>query len=59
MFDDYQGVARRPELEQHFEQFGDVAEVQAGGGFIEQVERASGGFAGEFGTELEPLSFPA
>src|SRR4051812_22536815 len=33
--------------------------MEAGGGFIEDVEGAAGGFAAEFGGELDPLGFAA
>jgi hypothetical protein len=59
VFDDDQGVAGVAEFEEDFEQFGDVVEVQAGGRFVEEVERAAGVFAAEFGGELEALGFAA
>src|SRR5205814_9035007 len=56
---DEQGVTGSAKLEEHFEQLGHVVKVQAGGRLVENVEGASGGFAAEFGAELEALGFAA
>ena len=37
----------------------DVVEVEAGGGFVEEIERAAGGALGEFLGELDALGFAA
>src|SRR6516162_10510771 len=39
VFDDQQGVAGGAELEEHFEQFGDVVKMEAGGRFVQDVKR--------------------
>src|SRR5439155_19907946 len=57
VFDDEQGVARRPQLEEDFEQFGHVAEVEAGGWLVEDVEGPTGGLPAELGAKLESLRF--
>ena len=46
MLDDDDGVAGFDQLVQHFEEFGHVVEMQAGGGLIQNVERAAGGALG-------------
>ena len=42
VFDDDDGVARIAQLVQHFQQQVDVGKVQAGGGLVQDVERAAG-----------------
>ena len=42
-----------------FQQQGDVGEVQAGGGFVEDVERSAGVAFGEFEGEFDALGFAA
>ena len=42
-----------------FQQFADVLEMQAGGGFVEDVEGAAGGAAGQFLGQLDALRFAA
>ena len=42
-----------------FQQQGDVGEVQAGGGFVEDVERSAGVAFGEFQGEFDALGFAA
>ena len=59
VLDDDEGVAGGAELEEHFEQLGDVVEVQAGGGLVEDVERAAGRFAAQLGGELDALGLAA
>src|SRR6195256_4895696 len=43
VLDDHDGVALRYQLVQHFQQFLDVVEMQAGGRLVQDVERAAGG----------------
>jgi len=45
MFDHHQGIPRRPQFEQDFQQLGYVMEMQAGGRFIKQIERVARPFA--------------
>ena len=52
-------VAMVAQAVQHLEQHFDVGEVQAGGGFVEDVERAPGVALGEFGGELHALRLTA
>ena len=59
VLDDDDGVARVDQLVQHFEELCDVVEVEAGGGLVEDVERAAGGALGEFLGELDALGFAA
>jgi hypothetical protein len=47
------------QLVQHFQQLGDVVEVQAGGRFVEDVERAAGGALGQLLGELDALRLAA
>ena len=47
------------QLLQHFQQLLHVVEVQAGGGFVEDVEGAAGGAFGEFLGELDALRLAA
>ncbi|MPN49980.1 hypothetical protein SDC9_197604 [bioreactor metagenome] len=42
MLDDDDGVARIAQLQQHLQQQIDVRKMQAGGGFIQDVQRAAG-----------------
>jgi hypothetical protein len=44
---------------QHFQQLGDVVEVQAGRRFVEQVERAAGGALGQLLGQLDALRLSA
>ncbi len=57
VFDDDNRVPLLDEAGEHLQQFGDVVDVQAGRGFIQQIERASGVGTGEFGGQLHPLRF--
>jgi hypothetical protein len=43
VLDDDHRVALVDQFVQHFQQLGDVVEVQAGGRLVENVERAAGG----------------
>ena len=58
MLDDDDGVAEFDESVQHVEEPVDVGEVEAGGRFVEEVERAAGGFFAELGGELDALRLP-
>ena len=59
MFDHHDRVARVAQLVQHLEQQLDVGEVQAGGGLVQDVERAPGVAFGEFERELDALGLAA
>ena len=59
MFDDQQRVSRAAQFEQHFEQFGHVMEMQAGGRLVQNIKRSAGGFAAEFGRQFDALRFAA
>ena len=59
VLDDDDRVALIDEFVQHFEQLGDIVEVQARGRLVEYVERLAGGFAGQFLGELDALGFAA
>ena len=51
------GVAEIHQAMQDVEQLPEVVKVQAGGGFVEDVERLAGRGLGEFGGELNALGF--
>ena len=57
MLDNDQRVAGIAQTEQHFQQLGNVVEMQSGGGFVQNVQRAAGGFAGKLRGQLHPLGF--
>ena len=59
VLDDQHGVAERDETIQHVEKFFHVVEVQAGGGLVENVERAAGLAARKFAGQLGALGFAA
>ncbi len=59
VLDDDDRVAQIGEAVQHFEQLAHVVEVQAGGGLVEQVERAAGLALGEFARQLHALRLAA
>src|ERR1035441_3621470 len=59
VFDDNEGVAGSPQFEQDFEQLGDIVELEAGGGLIQNIERAPGLFATQLGAELDALGLAA
>ena len=59
VLDDEDGVAEVDQALQDVEQFADVVEVQAGGGLVEDVERAAGLAAAEFAGQLDALGFAA
>src|SRR5580658_5587444 len=59
VLDDEHGVAERDEALEDVEKFADVIEVQTGGGFVEDVERAAGLALGKFAREFDALGFAA
>ena len=59
MFDDDDGVALFDQGVEDLEEFSDVFEVEAGGGFVEDVDGAAGGTFGEFLGELDALRLAA
>lgn len=59
VFDDDDGVAVIAQFVQHTEQLLDVVEVQAGGGFVEDVEGFAGVAFGQFFGQFHPLRFAA
>ena len=59
MFNNHNRVAFAFQTTYDFEQQGNVGEVQAGGGFVEDVERSAGVAFGEFEGEFDALGFAA
>ena len=59
VLDHHHGVARVPQAVQDMQQQADVVEMQAGGRFIQYVERAAGIALGEFQGELDALRLAA
>ena len=59
VLDDDDGVAGVAEVEDGFEELFDIAEVEAGGRFVEEVEGVWGGGLGNFEGELEALGLAA
>src|SRR5260370_28877161 len=59
VLDDEHGVAEIDEALQNVEKFSHVVEVQAGGGLIEDVERAAGLALGKLAGQLDALGFAA
>ena len=59
MFDHHHGVPGLDQPVEHPEEAGDVVEMQAGGGLVQDVERVPGGPLRELARELDPLRFPA
>ena len=59
MLDHHHGVAGIRQLVQHFEQLADILEMQAGSGFVEDVERLAGRPARQFLGQLHPLRLAA
>ena len=57
VFDHDHGVPHFDQAFEHFEQFVDVVEVQAGGGFVEQVEGAAGLWSCQFRSQFHSLGF--
>ena len=53
------GVALFDQRVEDFEEFADVLEVEAGGRFVEDVERLAGGSTREFLGEFDALGFAA
>ena len=59
VFDDDDRVAVVDEAVEHVEQLGEVVEMQAGGRFVEQVERLAGIGPRELGRQLDALGLAA
>src|SRR5580693_1077438 len=59
MLDDQHGVAETDQTLEHVQEFANVVKVQAGGGFVEDVESAAGLALGEFAGQLDTLGFAA
>ena len=59
MLDDDQRIALRDEAVEDFDQQGDVVEVEAGGGLVEDEEAVLGALIGKMADQLEPLRFAA
>ena len=59
VLDDEDGVAGVAEAEDGSEEFFHISEVEAGGGFVEEVEGVGRGGFGNLQGELEALGFSA
>src|SRR5579859_7925085 len=59
MFYDYHSVACLHEAREDSQQTRGIGQVQTGGGFVEQVERATGDTAAQFLRQLDALGFAA
>ena len=59
MLDNHNRVAFTFQTTYDFQQQGDVGEVQAGGGFVEDIECSAGVAFGEFEGEFDALGFAA
>src|SRR5690606_22123140 len=59
VFDDQHRIAAVDQLVQHLQQHFDVAEMQAGGGLVQDVQRAAGAAARQFLRQLDPLRLAA
>ncbi len=59
VLDDDEGIASIAQTQEDGHQGLNVGKVQAGGRFVEDVERVPGAFAAEFGGELDALGFAA
>ena len=59
MLDHDHAVALLDEAVEDFEELADIVEMEAGGGFVEDVERVAGGAAAEFLGELDALGLAA
>ena len=59
MFDDDNSVAAVHKPLQNGQEHADILEVQACGGFIQNVERPAGGLLGQFPGQLDALGFAA
>src|SRR6185437_13130266 len=55
VFDDDDGIAQISQPMQYVEQLADVIEVESGGGFVEQVECATGLPFAQFASQLDSL----
>ena len=56
VLDDHHGIAAVDQAVENFEELAGVLEVEAGGGFVEDVHRAAGSPFAQLGGELDPLS---
>ncbi len=59
VFHDDHGVACIHEALEHPQQTGGIGQVQAGGRFVEQIQRATGDAAAQFLCQLHALGFAA
>ena len=59
VFDHHDGVTGVAQVLQHRQQQRNVGEMQAGGGLVQDVERASGIAFGQFERQLDALRFAA
>ena len=59
VLDDEHGVAKIDEALQDVEELSNVIEVQAGGGLVEDVERAAGLALGKLASQFDALGFAA
>src|SRR5579872_4666434 len=59
VLDDHDTIAEVGETMQHVEQFFDVVEVQAGGGFVEQIQSLAGLALAQLASQLDALRFAA
>ena len=59
VFDDEYGVAGVAEFVEHLQQLGDIGEMQAGCGLIQDIQCPPGGFLGQFRGQLHALGFAA
>src|SRR3546814_1581035 len=59
MFDYDHAVALLHQGVEDFEEFADILEMEAGGGFVQYVERVAGGSTAEFLGQLHALGFAA
>ena len=57
VFDDDDGVAGIGQALEDLDELAGVGKVEAGGGFVEDVDGLAGGALGEFGGELDALGF--
>jgi hypothetical protein len=59
VLDDHHRIALVDQFVQHFQQLGDIVEMQAGRRFVENVERAAGRALGQLLCQLDPLRLAA
>ena len=55
MLDDDDGIAMVDDVLEHGDEAVDVVAMEAGGRFVENIDRLAGGFALEFGGEFDAL----